>query len=75
MDNLTYDNCSYLINKREYNYRPMLDTMCLFVLVGALTSVETLELRSAMSEPLPTEDAGTGTQTPGADDANAPPAE
>lgn len=75
MDNLTYDNCAYLIGKGSYGYRPMLDMLCLFVMLGALTDAESLELRGMMPEPLPAEDAGADTQTPGTDETEVPPAE
>lgn len=49
--------------------------LCLFVMLGALTDTETLELRGMMLEPLPAEDAGADTQTPGTDETEIPPAE
>lgn len=72
MSNLTYDNCAYLISKGNYEYRPMLDMLCLFVMLGALTNTESIELRGMMPEPLPAEDAGADTQTPGTDGTEAP---
>lgn len=62
-DNLTYNNCAYLINKGSYEYKPMLDKVCLFVLLGALTDTESIDLRGMMREPLPAEDTGAIDQT------------
>lgn len=75
MGNLTYDNCAYLISKGRYEYRPMLDMLCLFVALGALTPTESMELRGMMPEPLPAEVTGTDAQTPGTDGTEVPPVE